>query len=170
VASINWDKIKNEYITTTISTRKLAGKYNVPYSTLRDRSTRERWSEQREVFRSKVVAKAAQKTEKIAEKVADEIASRNQAHIEVWDLLGKRAKNLLESNGYTAMTKEGPEHVDLDPDGLERLSRAIDKVQRGHRLALGMDKPNTSEEMLKTAQELKEAMLNAATRIHNETG
>ena len=68
----DWNKIKTEYITTDISQRDLAKKYNVPYSTLRDRCKADGWYAEKKQFRSKVVADAKEqiatsKTEQLLE-------------------------------------------------------------------------------------------------------
>ncbi|MBO6267925.1 MAG: hypothetical protein J6N19_02125 [Clostridium sp.] len=60
---VNWEKIKTEYITGDISQRKLAEKYGVPYSTLRDRARKDTWFKQRKKSRQKVVSKSVQKVE-----------------------------------------------------------------------------------------------------------
>ena len=39
----DWIAIKNDYINTDISYRKLAGKYNVSFATLRARAKKEDW-------------------------------------------------------------------------------------------------------------------------------
>lgn len=41
----NWDKIRDEFETKSISMKDLAKKYNVKYSTLRSRKSRENWGE-----------------------------------------------------------------------------------------------------------------------------
>lgn len=60
VSKPDWAAIKGEYITENISTRKLAEKHGVPYSTLRDRALREQWGKARSDYRSKTVAEAAE--------------------------------------------------------------------------------------------------------------
>lgn len=68
---VNWDKIKNEYVTTRISYRDIAKKHNVPFQTLRDRAVKEKWFAKRKDFRNKVRTKTEQKQEKIAESRAE---------------------------------------------------------------------------------------------------
>lgn len=71
-----WLKIKNEYINGSISYRKLAEKYGVPFPTLRDRAKKEEWSAQRKSQRDKIDTVTLQKTvEKIATSEANRIAS-----------------------------------------------------------------------------------------------
>lgn len=62
MADINWEKIKSEYITTDISLTKLANKHGVPRSSLARRSTKEKWVEQRERYKSKVITKTVEKS------------------------------------------------------------------------------------------------------------
>lgn len=57
-----WDKIKTEYITTEISFRKLAEKYNISASTLTKRAAKEQWAKKRKTHRNKVVSKTTEKT------------------------------------------------------------------------------------------------------------
>lgn len=67
----DWKQIKTEYITTDISYRKLAAKYNVPMSTLTRIAIKEKWVESRERYKNKVVAKTV---EKMAAKEANKLA------------------------------------------------------------------------------------------------
>lgn len=64
----DWVKIRAEYISGNGSTRKLAEKYGVSYSTLRRRAESEGWVALRENAERKANARVAQKT---AEKAAD---------------------------------------------------------------------------------------------------
>ena len=67
---IDWIKIRNEYISSQISQRKLAEKYNISYSTLKDRSRREKWADSKKIVHCKIAAKTEQKTiEKSAEEM-----------------------------------------------------------------------------------------------------
>ena len=59
----DWVKIKTEYVTTQISQRKLAEKYNVSAKRIAERSKAEKWVDLREKHRSKTLAKLQQKTE-----------------------------------------------------------------------------------------------------------
>ncbi len=50
----NWTKIKNEYINTNISQRKLAKKYGISVSTLTKRANKEKWQQEKEMQRNKI--------------------------------------------------------------------------------------------------------------------
>ena len=68
---MDWDAIKQEYISTNISQRELAEKYGVSVSSLGKKCASEGWSGQRKKFRKKVEKKTM---EKISRKKACELA------------------------------------------------------------------------------------------------
>lgn len=75
LANIDWVKIKNEYINTNISYRKLSERYNVSKNQIANRAKKEKWSELRSKQRDKIGTKLGQKTaEKIVEAETDRIA------------------------------------------------------------------------------------------------
>jgi len=92
----DWVTIKTEYVTTTISTRKLAEKWDVPYNTIRDRAIRESWTEARQEFRRK----AADRTEQM---VADAICSESAGYISTL----MDAANLASRAVYDALSNLG---------------------------------------------------------------
>lgn len=59
---IDWNAIRSEYIGGGISQRKLAEKYGVPWPTLRDRASREKWQKNADAARNNAVTKAVQET------------------------------------------------------------------------------------------------------------
>ena len=58
----DWNKIKTEYITTDISTRGIAAKYNTTQAEISKRCSNEKWVILRSEHRDKVMSKAVQKT------------------------------------------------------------------------------------------------------------
>lgn len=46
-SSTNWDELKNEYISTKISLRKLSEKHGVPFSTIQKEAKRSGWNQLR---------------------------------------------------------------------------------------------------------------------------
>ena len=68
MANVDWIKIKNEYINTNISYRKLAEKYDISFSTLEKTARKEHWKELREKQCDKVETRLRQKT---ADKIVD---------------------------------------------------------------------------------------------------
>lgn len=71
----DWNRIKAEYKAGTASLRDLSKKYNVSWSTLRQRAYREKWGEERRKIQAKVeqnvVNKAARKAADNATLAAD---------------------------------------------------------------------------------------------------
>lgn len=65
---VNWNKIRAEYIAGNIGQRKLAEKYGISYPTLRDRAKREKWVQDTEAQRERIMAKTLQKS---ADAIAD---------------------------------------------------------------------------------------------------
>ena len=69
-----WIKIKNEYINTEISQRKLAQKRGTSVRTLTKKAKKENWKKYKETQRNKIATKVQQKTvEKIVNKEVDRI-------------------------------------------------------------------------------------------------
>jgi len=59
----DWNAIKNEYINSEISLRKLAGKYKIPVSTVARKCRLEGWFDEREHLLDNVSTRLAQETE-----------------------------------------------------------------------------------------------------------
>lgn len=58
MARTNWENLKNEYITTNISYRKLAEKYKINASQLTARAVKDKWHDKRTEFRKDLEKKA----------------------------------------------------------------------------------------------------------------
>ena len=82
--AVDWLSIRAEYISTRISTRDLAQKHEVSYSTLRKRAEKEQWSKERESQRRKISAKVALKT---AEALSSQTASATVKMLAINDKL-----------------------------------------------------------------------------------
>jgi hypothetical protein len=96
VAKPNWNKIRNEYVSTNISQRKLSEKYKVSFNTLKDRAKRENWTKCKDETHHRITTKTLQKT---AEKVAE---SDSDIHCDVELFLRKaqkRANELIDEAG-----------------------------------------------------------------------
>lgn len=91
----NWNKIKSEYLNSYISQRNLAEKHGIPYQTLRDRATKEKWFDQRKVQREKISQKTEQKAvEILAQKEADRLLRISNAADELLAKLELATKQL----------------------------------------------------------------------------
>lgn len=85
--NVDFDKIRQEYITTDISYRKLCEKYDVSNTTLYARAKKEKWVEKRKQFKSKTDAKVEDKASEartllydLALAVARDLASIKDEH------------------------------------------------------------------------------------------
>lgn len=138
-SSVDWVSIRTEYETTNISQRKLADKRNVSYPTLRDRAKREGWVKSKEKTRDKIVTRTLQKN---VTKIATKEADRNARHIFLLDRILDKAETVLENELTTYVDMFGNAHVGkvIDVAKLESMTRVLEKAQKGHRLALGLDK------------------------------
>jgi transposase len=101
--NINWLKIKEEYITSSISQRDLADKHGVSYNTLMKRATKEKWLELREKAEKKA-------TEKLLQKQGDKLLSVYEKSL---DLL----EELLDSRPKGSGTKHVKKIRTKDVDG-----------------------------------------------------
>ena len=95
----SWSKIRNEYISTKTSYRKLAEKYGVHYKTIADRGKKENW----EGLRSQVSHKSLTKT---IDRVSTSQADRTAKLMSVADTLLDRVKSLVEDNPELLMNTQ----------------------------------------------------------------
>lgn len=58
----DWNPIRLEYITTSITYKALAEKHGVPYKTLSNLAVQEKWKKSREEYNNKIVDRAAAKS------------------------------------------------------------------------------------------------------------
>lgn len=101
----DWNKIKIEYVTTDITIRSLAEKYNVHYSTIGQRASKEKWKEQRKQNINKTQTKtldivASKKAKIQAKKILaiEDVAS---------ELLQKTIQATSEVNLYPVNNEDG---------------------------------------------------------------
>jgi anti-sigma28 factor (negative regulator of flagellin synthesis) len=86
---VDWKKIKAEYIAGGTSYRKLAAKYGVSFSTLRDTAIREKWTDLREQARNKSVTK-------LVESIGEQNGTYKVSINEVADKLLEKIIGLLD--------------------------------------------------------------------------
>ena len=138
MAKADWVAIRTEYETSNLSQRKLAEKNGVSYPTLRDRCNREGWAKSKDNTRSKIVAKTLQKT---VTKIATKESDRNARHISLYDKILDKAELVIDNELNVFVDMFGKAHKGelLDGNKLESMTRVLERAQKGHRLALGLD-------------------------------
>lgn len=134
---MDWDELKREYVTTNISYRKLAAKYNVEFNSLQYQAAKFKWHEERLQFRDKINTKSLKKAENkaadyksvlydLAYKVAQQLSDMAQKY-DMETLIAKGIK----PRDITGAIKdlEDALHVKSDSDIKEQEAR-IKKLQR----------------------------------------
>lgn len=106
----DWVSIRSEYIAGTISQKKLAEKYGIPYPTLRDRALSQGWTKAREDAREKSVELAVQKT---AKKAADNAVTSQR----IREKLLKRLEKEIDALPDTIGTGKRNAVIQYDYDG-----------------------------------------------------
>ena len=104
----NWDAIKAEYISGTLSQRRLAEKYDISIYALNKHAHLEHWKKAREEFQDK-------STEKILNAVTDKRAELADRATELGSRvlkLSERILDRLEQNGISKASVDGTE-VDM---------------------------------------------------------
>lgn len=121
MAETNWEIIKTEYITTDISQRKLAAKYNVPMSNLKRRSKAENWVDCRNRYKSKVVTKTLEKS---ANRESNRLARLMDTTSKAIDVVVNAFEDEQQFNRYLIDRQERyamPDASELDENGEGKL-------------------------------------------------
>ena len=146
MAKYDWDKLKAKYIAGNYkSVQEFAQKEGILYnSALRSKAA---------TWKSEKVTRARQKTDKIIDKTIEKIAEResdrNARHISLYDKLLDKAEQVIDGQLDVFVDMFGKAHKGevLDGNKLESMVRVLEKAQKGHRLALGMDKEDKPKEV-----------------------
>lgn len=92
--AIDWLKIKNDYINGLGSYRKLAEKYGVRFSALKDVAVREKWADAKKQHTNKVRTETEQKT---VDKISDSLSEEAAAKVRIREKLIKMAENWIDA-------------------------------------------------------------------------
>lgn len=128
--SVDWKRIKAEYIAGGTSYRKLAEKYGVPRTTLERRAKDEKWADLRRQAEGKAEAKTI-------EAISDKEAKKA---VDIVDIADK----LLEKIGKIAEMYD-------DPDSLKKLTSAIKDLKdiKGYKSAIDLKEQEARIEKLR---------------------
>lgn len=92
--AVDWLAIRNDYINGGGSYRKLAEKYGIPFSVLKDKAVGEKWKQAKEQQTNNVRTLTEQKTqEKISEALSEEAAAKSRIRAK----LIRMAENWIDS-------------------------------------------------------------------------
>lgn len=106
--SVDWKRIKAEYIAGGKSLRELAEKYGVSFSTIQKKSMEEKWGNLRKKSRRK-------EEEKIIDSVSSKNAKKAVDLFDIADLLADKVREIAETVS--------------DPDSIKKLTSAIKDIR-----------------------------------------
>ena len=149
-AKIDWSPVKSEYISSKISYRDLAKKYNISMRTLADKAKKEKWVELRERNQDKIVTKM------IATEARKQI-DRYTRMLNVTDKLLTKIEASIE-----ALDAEG---VTIDKAGIKALSGAIKDIKEIQGLKSEMDKMEQQARIKKLQKEAEDEKQDNTIRI-----
>lgn len=131
ISDQDWDRIRSEYISSSISIREIADKYECSADALEKRAGREQWTEQRRKMSAEVQAKA---DAEIAERRAQMLVEFNEQDLSV----AKALRNQIKNHINDAIQKGEA----LSTHDIRRLASAAADAQKIGRLALGVSTAN----------------------------
>lgn len=137
MANVDWIKIKNEYINTNISQRKLAEKYKVSRSAIEKKAKKEDWAELKKEQRGKIEAKVGQKT---ADKIVDTEVDRLTELLKLTDEAQKLIRvGMSQLNKFMDMFGNIHESEIIDVVKLKKLVSAMKDLKDIVRVDTGND-------------------------------
>ena len=148
---MDWKKIKAEYIAGGTSYRKLAAKYGVSFSTLRDTAIREKWTDLREQARNKSVTK-------LVESIGEQNGTYKVSINEVADKLLEKITDMLESvdNAY------------LGSQGIKQLTSALKDIKDIKDLKSEIDLREQEARINKLRKDAEEEQENTSVTVRFE--
>lgn len=120
----DWAEVKTAYITGKESLQKLAEKYGISLRTIKDRSRKEKWVEERKKFRTKVAQKTAQKT---AKKETRRLAKLQDAAEDIAELIRQDVERIKKQREEVAFLT--PEDVKMIKDLTVALKNIADVMR-----------------------------------------
>ena len=131
ISDKDWDLLRTEYVSSSISIRELAEKHNCSEDAIEKRSYRESWAEARRKLSAEVLAKA---DAELAESRAKELIKFNEEDLQV----AKALREQISKHITDAIESDTP----LSTHDIKRLTSAAADAQKIGRLALGVSTSN----------------------------
>lgn len=108
--AVDWLAIRNDYINGGGSYRKLAQKYNVPFSVLKDKAVKEKWRDAQIRNANEIRTMTEQKTqEKISNELSEEAAKKVRLRTGLLDLalkwLDSQDKGISDTGDFRRMVQ-----------------------------------------------------------------
>ena len=137
MANVDWITIKNEYINTSISQRKLAEKYKISFNTLKIRANKEHWADAKKEQYNKINTTIQQKT---ADKIVDAEVDRLTELLKLTDEAQKQIATAMSQLGkYMDMFGNIHESDIIDVVKLKKLVSAMKDIKEIVKVDTGND-------------------------------
>ena len=134
MAKRDWTKIKQEYIENDITLEELAKKYAVSFSTIRQKSAKEGWTTEKNIFRTKI-------EQKYQEKQSDLLASEASNFDNQCLRVARSAIEIVEKQIASLQKKTEEQKTDALIERqirlLEKLANSLKQLQSVGKVALG---------------------------------
>ena len=131
---IDWVKIKQEYIESNITLEELAKKHTVSFSTIRQKSAKEGWTTEKNIFRTKI-------EQKYQEQKSDHLASEASNFDNQCLRVARSAIEIVEKQIASLQKKTEEQKTDALIERqirlLEKLSNSLKQLQSVGKVALG---------------------------------
>ena len=127
--AVDLQEIKNEYISTKISMRKLSEKHTVPIDTIKKAAAKEGWTNER----AKIAPRLHQKTvQKVIEKAATKEANRIVNLMTIGDEIAIKLERAVAELGEVYITKRKTyRDVETEDGNKERVEETQDIATHG---------------------------------------
>lgn len=147
----DWERIRTEYVTTTVSYRELCKKYGVSLATLAKRGKKEQWAEKREQHINRAETKVLQAVEnrkassagkiydvsiKLLDKIAETAGTDGLCAKDLRSLTAA-LKDLREIQGIRT-----PEELEEQRARIEKLKREAAERESGQEIAVELGEVN----------------------------
>lgn len=151
---IDWQKIKNEYITTEIGYRPLAAKYGVSFRTLTDRAGTkgENWVELRNLYKNTSV------TAVIAQAVTNDVGRMARIMTASDKAIGIIEEALLEVRNYIVVSKVKTKIITIDQESKKPTGEIVSETT-DRKLAIGDVDPLKVKYLSEALKNLKDIQM-----------
>ncbi|MCM8901314.1 hypothetical protein KVG29_08785 [Caldicoprobacter algeriensis] len=152
MARYDWDKLKKEFILGEYeSVREFAAQKGIKYNGYFAAKTRG-WTDEKRALQEQKQSKII---ERVIEKQIEQEVNWNITHLNLWGEFLNILRQALE-NPKNLMTKDGRISAYI----LEKFANVMEKIQKGQRLALGLDEQQQAaqDELITRLQEIVGAL------------
>lgn len=150
MSSIDWIGLKKDYIIGNYkSLSSFAEKKGLNINGNFKKKTKG-WTDEKVLKGTEMSTKIINRT---IERIIDREVDRNTKHLMVWDKILSKIDKLADKENIEVPTRDGIINIDVNHKHLAELATAMDKVQKGQRLAEGLDKDDKTNDTIAKSNE-----------------